>query len=86
MDHEYSGIDGIPSYRQKCLELAYGADSEVVKSNRAVGCQSISGTGSLRVGMEFLKAWYPKKNAKIYVPDPTWPTHKNIAEKAGFEV
>jgi len=55
MDHEYAGIDGIPSYKQKCLELAYGADSEVVRSKRAVACQSISGTGSLRVGLEFLR-------------------------------
>ena len=55
MDHEYAGIDGIPTYKQKCVELAYGHDSEVVKSKRAAACQSISGTGSLRVGMEFLK-------------------------------
>ena len=34
MDHEYAGIDGIPSYRDKCIKLAYGADSDVYKSNR----------------------------------------------------
>jgi aspartate aminotransferase len=38
MDHEYAGIDGIPSYVQKCIELGYGADSEPVKSKRVVGC------------------------------------------------
>ena len=26
MDHEYSGIDGIPSFRNKCIELGYGSD------------------------------------------------------------
>jgi aspartate aminotransferase len=83
MDHEYSGIDGIPSYRSKCIELAYGSDSPIL--NNIASCQSLSGTGSLRVGMDFLREWYPYKNAKIYVADPTWPTHKGIAARAGFE-
>ena len=55
MDHEYSGIDGIPSYNKNCAKLAYGADSDAVKNGRVVACQSISGTGSLRVGLEFLR-------------------------------
>ena len=38
MDHEYSGIDGIPSYREKCIELAFGVDSEPVKSKRIAAC------------------------------------------------
>merc|ERR1712216_412129 len=32
-----------------------------------------------------MRLWSPNKNAKIYVPDPSWPTHKGIAAKAGFE-
>jgi aspartate/tyrosine/aromatic aminotransferase len=39
----------------------------------------------LRVGLDFLRENYPNKNAKVYVPDPTWPTHRGIAEKAGFK-
>ena len=35
--------------------------------------------------MDFLRTWFPNKEAKIYVPDPTLPTHRGIAEKAGFE-
>jgi len=35
--------------------LGYGANSEAVKSKRIVGCQEISGTGSLRVGLDFLR-------------------------------
>jgi aspartate aminotransferase len=85
MDHEYAGIDGIPSYREKCISLAYGPESDVVREGRVVSCQSISGTGSLRVGFDFLREWYPNKSAKIYVPNPSWPTHKGIAARAGFE-
>jgi len=85
MDHEYAGIDGIASYMKKASALAFGGDSDAMKNNRIATCQSISGTGSLRVGMEFLRQWYPNKAAKILVPDPSWPTHRGIAEKAGFE-
>lgn len=38
MDHEYSGIDGIPSYREKCGILAFGKDSSVLKDNRLASC------------------------------------------------
>lgn len=85
MDHEYSGIDGNPSYRARSAALAFGEDSEVIHSNRVGSCQTLSGTGSLRVGFDFLRQWFPNQEAKIYVPDPTWPTHRGIAEKAGFE-
>jgi aspartate aminotransferase len=79
LDHEYAGIDGIPSFVANATKLAYGADSDIIKNDRVTGCQSISGTGSLRVGFEFLAQWYPKKGAKVIVPDPTWPTHPTIA-------
>lgn len=85
MDHEYSGIDGIPTFRRKAQILAFGEDHDVVTSNRIGSCQTISGTGSLRIGFDFLRTWFPNKEAKIMVPDPTWPTHRGIAEKSGFE-
>jgi len=84
MDHEYSGIDGIPSYRKRSQILAFGEDHDVITNNRVGSCQTISGTGSLRVGFDFLREWFPNKDAKIMVPDPTWPTHRGIAEKAGW--
>jgi aspartate/tyrosine/aromatic aminotransferase len=85
MDHEYAGIDGIPSFMRRASALAFGEESDAWASKRIATCQSISGTGCLRVGMEFLRQWYPNKNAKVYVPDPSWPTHRGIAEKAGFQ-
>ena len=83
--HEYAGIDGIPTYNKNCAKLAYGADSDVVQGNRVVAAQSLSGTGSLRVGLEFLRAWFPNPHAKVFVADPTWPTHRGIAERAGYK-
>ena len=85
MDHEYAPIDGIPTYVRNCAKLALGEDSDIVKDNRFSGCQAISGTGSIRLFFEFMRRWYPNQDAKIYVPNPTWPTHKGIANEAGFD-
>lgn len=35
--------------------------------------------------MEFIKKFYPHKNAKIYAPTPTWPTHHGIAKASHIE-
>jgi aspartate aminotransferase len=86
MDHEYAGIQGIDSYIDKITKLAYGADSDIYKDGRIAGMQSISGTGALRVGFEFLQNFYPTKGADVLIPNPSWPVHKTIAEKTGFKV
>ena len=44
------------------------------------------------MGFQFLSEWYPDKcnwtdkDAKVLIPEQTWPIHPGIAEKAGFEV
>lgn len=85
MDHEYAGIQGIDSYIKNALNLAYGAESAVMKDGRVAGAQSLSGTGSLRLGFEFLSQFYPVKGAEIYVPNPTWPVHKTIPDRVGMK-
>ena len=37
MDHEYAGIQGIDSYIDKCLKLAYGENSDHYKEGRLAG-------------------------------------------------
>ncbi len=34
LDHEYAGIAGLPDFCKEAAELAFGADSEVLKSGR----------------------------------------------------
>ena len=85
MDHEYAPIQGIDSYIAKCLKLAYGADSKALAENRIAGCQSISGTGSLRLGFTFFSQWYPHKDIDFLVPQPTWPIHRTIADLVGYK-
>jgi aspartate aminotransferase, mitochondrial len=84
MDHEYSGIQGIDSFIKKSQILAFG-NSKAVQENRIAGAQSISGTGSLRLGFTFMRDWYPNKDVDVHVPNPTWPLHRNLAELSGFK-
>lgn len=85
MDHEYAGIQGIDSFVNNVLKLAYGEDSALLKEGRVAGAQSISGTGSIRLGFEFLSQFYPNKDVDVFVPNPTWPVHKTIPERVGMK-
>lgn len=83
-DKEYLGIGGLPEFCRLSAQLAYGEGSSVLQEGRVAVVQSLSGTGSLRVGGEFLAAHYPHK--VIYLPTPTWANHNKIFPNAGLEV
>jgi aspartate aminotransferase len=59
----------------------FGEDSQAIKDGRIVTVQALSGTGSLRIGFEFLHEWIP---SKVYVSNPTWANHHNIIKKSGL--
>ncbi|BEI81129.1 hypothetical protein CcaverHIS002_0202890 [Cutaneotrichosporon cavernicola] len=84
-DKEYLPITGLNDFLGLAAKLAYGPDSKPLKENRIAVVQSISGTGALRIGMEFCSAFYPGVRA-IYLPKPTWGAHPAIAEKAGLSI
>ena len=85
MNHEYLPISGLDSYIQKCLKLGYGENSAALQEGRIAGAQSISGTGSLRLGFTFFSQWYPHKDIDFLVPAPTWPIHRTIAGLVGYD-
>jgi aspartate/tyrosine/aromatic aminotransferase len=68
---------------QLCGEMLYGADSSVIKEGRVAVCQTLSGTGSLRLGAEFLKRYAPGK--VVYISSPTWGTHNSIMDHSGLQ-
>lgn len=70
LDKEYAPITGVPAFDKGAIKLAYGADSSAIKEGRIAVTQSISGTGALRIGGEFLARFF--ENKTIYVPTPTW--------------
>jgi aspartate/tyrosine/aromatic aminotransferase len=80
-DKEYIPIDGHPGYVKAVQNLLFGEGHPLLKEGKIVTVQTLSGTGALRVGFEFLKLFAP---AEVYYSDPTWGNHISIIEKAGL--
>lgn len=82
LNHEYLGMCGIDTFTSAAVSMILGKDSPAIAEGRAAGVQCLSGTGSLRVGADFLA-----KNAgftHFYVSNPTWPNHNAVFRNAGF--
>lgn len=61
---------GDATFCQLSRRLAFGAECPASAAGRIATVQTLSGTGALRVGAEFLKKHYAVK--VVYLPDPTW--------------
>merc|ERR1712018_319880 len=85
MNKEYAAIGGEPEYGRLSANLAFGDGNSIVAEGRNVTVQCISGTGSLRVGANFLSAWFPG-NKTIYLPKPSWGNHTPFFKHAGVKV
>ena len=85
MNKEYAPIGGEAGFGKLSAELAFGETGDVVSGGRNVTVQTISGTGSLRVGANFLAKWFPG-NKVVYLPTPSWGNHTPIFKHAGMEV
>ena len=85
LDKEYAGITGVPKFVQAAATLAYGQTSSAITEGRVAITQSISGTGALRIGGEFLARYYPGAK-KIYIPTPSWANHNAVFKDSGLEV
>jgi aspartate aminotransferase len=83
-DKEYAFPDGIPSFRQKAIELSWGKDHPALKEQRVASIQTVSGTGGLKLGFMLLQKFFPR--AKAYVPNPTWSLHHNIIKSCNFDL
>ena len=70
----YLPIDGLAAYDSAVRNLLFGADIEIVKSNRAVTVQGLGGTGGLKIGADFLKRINP--DAQVWISDPSWENHR----------
>lgn len=84
LDKEYAPITGIAPFVQQAVKLAYGDDAAPIVENRLAATQSISGTGALRIGAEFLARYLPSK--RVLLPNPSWANHKAVFSAAGLSV
>ncbi|CAI9775701.1 unnamed protein product [Fraxinus pennsylvanica] len=81
---EYLPIVGLADFNKLSAKLILGADSPAIQENRVTTVQCLSGTGSLRVGGEFLARHYHQRT--IYIPQPTWGNHPKVFTLAGLSV
>jgi aspartate/tyrosine/aromatic aminotransferase len=83
LNKEYLPQRGDASYVQLCQKMLFGEDSPLVAAGTVATAQTLSGTGALRLGAEFMKRYAPGKS--VYISTPTWGTHNSIMDHAGVE-
>jgi len=82
INHEYLPVLGLDSFSKAATTMLLGEDSPALAENRAFGVQSLSGTGALRNGAEFLKRILGSN--VVYYSDPTWGNHGLIFKNSGY--
>ncbi|CAH0600209.1 unnamed protein product [Chrysodeixis includens] len=80
--HEYLPVLGLEQFTTLSTSMLLGQDSPAVAAGRAFGVQTLSGTGSLRVGAELLNKHL--KYTTFYYSAPTWENHHLVFMNAGF--
>nr|CAG4718338.1 unnamed protein product [Naegleria fowleri] len=85
LDKEYIPQDGLEAFRKVSPKLMFGFNCKAIEEGRVVCIQSISGTGALRLGVEFVAKFLPPGTA-LYVSNPTWSNHIQICQSAGVPV
>ncbi|OWM76974.1 hypothetical protein CDL15_Pgr011699 [Punica granatum] len=82
---EYLPITGLPEFNKLSSILIFGAEKPAIKENRVTTVQCLSGTGSLRIGADFLAKHYHQANLDVvYIPEPTYSNHPNFFIAAGL--
>uniref|UniRef100_A0A2P2LKP6 Aspartate aminotransferase cytoplasmic-like n=1 Tax=Rhizophora mucronata TaxID=61149 RepID=A0A2P2LKP6_RHIMU len=59
---EYLPITGLSQFNKLSAQLLFGADSPAIRESRVTTVQCLSGSGSLRIGAEFLAKHYHQVN------------------------
>ncbi len=80
----YIGPTGSQDFNTLITNLNFGDDHQVIESNRVRTVSTPGGTGALRVAADFITRC--KKDAVIWVSDPTWANHTGLFETAGLTV
>lgn len=80
----YLPMEGAAGYRKEARTLAFGAEHGALLAERIASVQTLGGSGALKVGADFMAAWF--RPARVWISDPTWDNHRAIFEGAGFPV
>ncbi|CAH0602908.1 unnamed protein product [Chrysodeixis includens] len=79
MNHEYAPIAGEVAFREACAKLAFGDCSQPIVDKTNATVQTLSGTGALRLGLDFINRYWQKKR-EVWLPNPTWFNHPQICD------
>jgi aspartate/tyrosine/aromatic aminotransferase len=80
---EYLPIEGDPEFLKLGTQLLFGKNNPLLTSGEIFASQAIGGSGALRTGGELLTKLISKT---IFLPEPSWPNHRQIFEKSGFKL
>lgn len=80
---EYLPIEGDPQFIDCMGALVFGYSMWEKNRERIVGCQSVGGTGALRIGGTLLKE---EAEGKLFISQPTWPNHRAVFLASGLHV
>ncbi|XP_044463923.1 aspartate aminotransferase, cytoplasmic-like [Mangifera indica] len=83
-DKEYLPITGMVEFNKLSAKLIFGADSPAIIENRVTTVQCLSGSGSLRIGAEFLAKHCHQRT--VYLSQPTYGNHPNLLAAAGLSL
>ncbi|XP_037938755.1 aspartate aminotransferase, cytoplasmic-like [Teleopsis dalmanni] len=83
INHEYLSVLGNEMFRKAATALLLGDNSKAVQEKRVFGVQTLSGTGALRLGADFLTKIMGRTD--FYCSDPTWENHSKVFLDAGFK-
>lgn len=79
-DHEYLSQDGHSVFNRESQILMFGEGAKVIEEGRVYSIQGLSGTGSLRLGADFIFNFL--NMATCYIPNTTWSNHAVILKSA----
>eukprot|EP00931_Biecheleriopsis_adriatica_P016824 TRINITY_DN12283_c0_g1_i2.p1 TRINITY_DN12283_c0_g1~~TRINITY_DN12283_c0_g1_i2.p1 ORF type:complete len:409 (+),score=82.68 TRINITY_DN12283_c0_g1_i2:53-1279(+) len=81
LNKEYLPQRGDADFSKLCQKMLFGENSKLLDAGLVATVQTLSGTGALRVGAEFVKRF--AKGKTVYISTPTWGTHNSIMDHAG---
>ena len=80
----YLPIDGLAPYKKAVAGLVLGETSQPYADGRVVLLQTLSGTGALKIGADFLHEVAPASS--VLVSSPSWENHRALFTRAGLQV
>ncbi|EKX37574.1 hypothetical protein GUITHDRAFT_158574 [Guillardia theta CCMP2712] len=83
LNKEYLPVQGFDRFLKITPQIIFGKDSPAVVEGRVAVCQSLSGTGALRIAAEFIAMYNP--GTMVYISNPSWGNHHTIFKKAGLK-